>query len=286
VGSEDIYLRHRALIEQTIAMVCRRYRLISADAEDFASVVRLHLVNDDCAVLRRFEGRSSLKTFLLAVMSHLQQDWRNARWGKWRPSAEARRNGPLALHLERLIVRDGLSFDEAYETLRTNFQVTEERRVLEELAARFPARSGRQFISDEVLEQHPGNEAPADSLLHAQESIDVARRARSVLAAAIAALPAQDRLILKMRFRDAFPIVKVARVLQLEQKALYRRIERMLRDLRRALEASGFTGSAAAEILHDGGFRRLDDAGQEEVHGRVRPLNDGERSPAETGRTS
>ena len=41
------------------------------------------------------------------------QDWRNARWGKWRPSAEARRQGALATHLERLMRRDGLTFEEA-----------------------------------------------------------------------------------------------------------------------------------------------------------------------------
>ena len=120
MGSDDLYHLHRPAIEQAIRAVCRRQRLLPEDAEDFAGVVRLHLIDKDFAVLRRFEGRSSLGTYLLAVITHLGQDWRNARWGKWRPSAEARRHGPVGLQLERLIRRDGFTLDEACETLKTS----------------------------------------------------------------------------------------------------------------------------------------------------------------------
>src|SRR4029079_5287918 len=139
VEFEAIYLAHRELIDRAIWSVCRRHGLSGADADDFAGGVRLHLIEDDYAVLRRFEQRSSLQTYLLAVITHCFQDFRNARWGKWRPSAEARRLGPLAVRLETMTVRDGLTLDEAYETLRTHFNLTESRQAIEVMAARFPS---------------------------------------------------------------------------------------------------------------------------------------------------
>ncbi len=54
------------------------------------------------------------------VVQRLFLDHRNRQWGKWRPSAEAKRRGPLAILLERLVVRDGWTFEQAVETLRTN----------------------------------------------------------------------------------------------------------------------------------------------------------------------
>ena len=48
---------------------------------------------DDYSILRKFKGRSSLRTDLITVVTHLYQDWRNGRWGKWRPSEDAKRRG-------------------------------------------------------------------------------------------------------------------------------------------------------------------------------------------------
>ena len=87
--SPEVYLANRELIDDAITAVCRRRRLPPDEADDFGSEARLHLIKDDYAVLRAFQERSSLRTYLFAVLSHLFLDWRNARWGKWRPSAEA-----------------------------------------------------------------------------------------------------------------------------------------------------------------------------------------------------
>jgi RNA polymerase sigma factor (sigma-70 family) len=259
VGFEQLYLTHAALIDHAIAVVCRRQRLPAVDAEDFGGAVRLHLIEDDYAILRRFQGRSSLRTYLLVVVTHLYQDWRNARWGKWRPSAEARRQGPIGVHLERLVVRDRLPFEQAHEMLRTNFQAPESRASLEAMAARFPRRWGRHFVSDEAIQDHPAVDTRTDAPLDEREAADAARSAVAALAASVAALPAQDRLILRMRFHDDFSVADIARALHLDQKLLYRRVEKLLGDLRAALEGMGMTKSAAAEILEQGGFDRLFD---------------------------
>ena len=52
-------------------------------------------------------GRGSLNTYLRVVIERLVLDMRVTNWGKWRPSARARRLGAEAVLFEQLTVRDG-----------------------------------------------------------------------------------------------------------------------------------------------------------------------------------
>ena len=179
--ADDPYLSQLDVIDNVVRYVCRRYRLPTADAEDFAGTVRLKLIESDYAVLRKFQHRSSLRTFLVAVVHRMYADYRNHTWGKWRPSAEAKRMGALAVQLERLVTRDGLTFDQAAETLRTNHHVDSSRADLEEIWRRLPNRVPRVFVSEEVLETVPSatphGEDLISSLERAAEGHSVAARA-------------------------------------------------------------------------------------------------------------
>src|SRR4051812_17572740 len=123
VNYEQFFLSQLPVVDKVTGHVCRRNHLRDADAEEFASEVKLHLIQNDYAVLRRFQQRSSLQTYLTVVVQRLFVNYRNRLWGRWRPSADASRLGPIAVQLERLIVRDGWSFEEAQEQLRINHQV-------------------------------------------------------------------------------------------------------------------------------------------------------------------
>src|SRR5260221_1849916 len=63
VGSEQLYLSKLDVIERAIGAVCRRHCLFGADGEDFASTVRIHLIENDYGVLRAYQERSSLHTY-------------------------------------------------------------------------------------------------------------------------------------------------------------------------------------------------------------------------------
>ena len=86
VSDQTLFLTSLPVIDDVTTLVCRRHRLSGAEAEDFASQVRLHFIERNSDVLRRFEGRSSLRTFLSVVIQRLFLDDRNRRWGKWRPT--------------------------------------------------------------------------------------------------------------------------------------------------------------------------------------------------------
>ena len=269
------YLSQRDHIEAALASICRRERLAPADADDFCSSFRLRLIEDDYAMLRAFQGRSSLRTYLLAVVAHAYQDWRNARWGKWRNSTEARRLGPLAVILERLVVRDGLTLDEAYETLRTNYGRRESRAAIEQLAAMLPARVPRKFVSADVLLARQGAAHGGESALRQSEAAADAARMTAAVAAAVDRLTPQDRLILRMRFEEGVTVVRIAKALDLDQKALYRRIDRMLAALRAALQAAGLTAESAREVLEARGFDLVERP--RETPGPVRQEGEGRR---------
>ena len=129
-GTLDPFASHLPIIEDAIrAVVCRR-RLSWEERQDFTATAMLRLLEDDRAILRKFEGRSSLKTYLIAAIDRMLLDFRIAQWGKWRASAEARRLGPIALSLEKLVSCDCLSFAEASETLRVNHHVHASEREL------------------------------------------------------------------------------------------------------------------------------------------------------------
>jgi RNA polymerase sigma factor for flagellar operon FliA len=275
----ELYVANADLIERTITSVCRRHQLFGADAEDLASVVRLHLIEDNYAVLQRFEGRSSLRSFLIVVITRQFQDWRNARWGKWRPSAEAKRLGETAVRLETLTVRDGLTLDEANELLRSRHQILDSRASLEAMAARFPVRHKRLMVDDSAIEMMAAPDTDPEARVVAGELSATASRATGMLGHSLKGLPPQDQLILRMRFTENMQISEIAKALHLEAKPLYRRIEKVLESLRGVLEASGLTATLVTQALDAHGF----DEALPESGGGVRPFVRSGHAPALTG---
>jgi hypothetical protein len=107
-----------SVLAGVIRDVSRLHRLTESDAQDFAQSVHLRLIERRYDVFARFDGRSSMRSYLTVVVTRLLLDWRNAMYGKWRPCAVARRLGPAAIELDRLINRDGYSADEAAELVQ------------------------------------------------------------------------------------------------------------------------------------------------------------------------
>lgn len=244
----DLFASHADTIADVVAFVCRRHRLPADQAEEFTSRFHLKLVDDDCAVLRRFQGRSSMRTYLVAVGERLLLDWRISEWGKWRPCAEARRLGPLAVELDRLLTRDRLPFDAAIEVLQTR-GVAATREELEAIAVRLAPRQSRRAVTVDALEEVAAPGGHADGAVVDAEMRAAGARAGKALARAIAALPAQDQVILRLRFQEGLMVARIATMIGEEAKPLYRRFERLLATLREAMEAGGVSGAEVAELF-------------------------------------
>ncbi|HVS00081.1 MAG TPA: sigma-70 family RNA polymerase sigma factor [Thermoanaerobaculia bacterium] len=244
---EQIFLDHLPQIEKVIASVCRRHHLQREDAQDFASMVKVKLIEDDYGVLRKFSGKSSIGTYLMVVVQRLMLDHRNHLWGKWRPSAEALRLGEVAVRLDELTGRDGRSFDEAYEILRTNEHYEISRQELVKIFERLPPRTPRRLEGEEALLDLPAPGESADRRVLGKEREEIRQRIEAALPVAMAQLSGEDQLVVQLRER--FSIAEIARLHNLDQKQLYRRVTNILKTLRKELEEQGIRREDVAAVL-------------------------------------
>jgi len=254
----ELFDANLLVIERVIAHVCRDARLQGADAEDFASAARVRLLDRDCAVLARYEGRSSLAGYLTIVVRRFLIDHKRAQGQRWFASAEAQRLGAVAVQLEQLLRRDGRTLDEAIAVLGNQFpDVTAA--SIEGLAAELPDRAPAPRLvamSDDDDGPSAGREA-ADEIFRALDVRHRSRDASRAVRAALAALTPEDRVIVRLRYGKEMSIADIARALGVAQRPLYRRVEALMAGLRRALEASGVTAGDVADLA-DGAGESLD----------------------------
>ncbi|MCU1231611.1 MAG: polymerase sigma factor, sigma-70 family [Acidobacteria bacterium] len=246
---ERLLVEHLPEVERTIAFICRRHHLRDADAEDFGQFVNLKLIEHDYAILRKFEGRSELRTFLSVVVHRLLLDFRNHLLGKWRPSAEAKRLGARAVALETLLHRDRRPMDEALQTMQSaGGDTTDEE--LHQLAARLPKRPIRpRDIAIEEMPTEPASESDAERGVIDADRRQLADCVAAIVRKVIDTLPKEDRAILRMHFIEGMTVARIARALGVEQKPLYPRLLRHFAKIRRALDEASISQEDIEDLI-------------------------------------
>ncbi|HXH38717.1 MAG TPA: sigma-70 family RNA polymerase sigma factor [Thermoanaerobaculia bacterium] len=244
---EELFRSNLALIDRVIRRVCARGRLYGADAEDFASEIRLALMANEYAILRSWEERSSLATFLTIAIQRLFINSRVRESGKWHPSSEALRMGAAAVELERIVRREGRSLEEALPIVQA-IDASLTRDQVAAMAGRLPERAPRARAADVDPDMLAGGES-ADRRAVESEARRVSDLASDVVRRTMASMPLQDRMILRSRFGKGMTVADVARMMQIEQRPLYRRIEASLGTLRKALTEAGADAATIAELI-------------------------------------
>jgi RNA polymerase sigma factor (sigma-70 family) len=248
-GLERLFLAELPMIEGVIASLARKKRLSAIETEEFASEVHLRIISNDYAILRKFRAHSTLRTFLTVVIQRMFLDYRDAQWGKWRPSARSRREGDLGVLFERLTIRDGMAFEEACTQLEMTRPGALDRDALERIYAGFRQRGRPRLVNDELGgEAIPSDESADDGVVRAEERRAL-MQAIDALGAALNDTPAADYLILKLHFGDGLSLSAIARRLKLDQKWLYRRLARLLHQLRALVESAGVLGQSVLPVL-------------------------------------
>jgi RNA polymerase sigma factor (sigma-70 family) len=231
----DLLVVNYPLVEEIVRFVAHRHRLTPDDANELGSLVRYKLVEDNYHVLRSFQHRSSMKTYLTTVVSRVWLDWQIERRGKWRPSVTAKRMGDTAVRLEQLLFRDRLSFSEACETLRQNARVNVSDTQLDRLRGFLRSRTHRIVCGLEEVEHY---QDAALNLDPASDRLSMTPAIRRALLRAMEGLPVAERRLLTLRFVKGWTVSRIARQLGLDQKATYRHLARIYRGMRVAIEAT------------------------------------------------
>ena len=236
-------------MERLITTTCRKRALLDADCDEFASMVKIKLFENDCEIIRRFRKESKFSTYLGIIVQRTFSDFCTKRLGKWHASAAATRGGPTALELERLVYREGMAPDEAIARLRNAHPgVTHEE--LTELLAGLPQRQRRPFTVSldssciDVADDHD-----ADILVVQSERRDLSERAAGVVRAFLDRLPDHDRLLLQFHFESDMQLAEISRMLRVDQKPLYRKRGQLLRELKNQLVAARITAAEIADLI-------------------------------------
>jgi RNA polymerase sigma factor for flagellar operon FliA len=250
MSPEDTYLQHLRTIERIASFVAHRYHLNGDESGEFTQEVQLRLIDDDYAIIRKFEGRSQFSTYLTTVILRLFQQWRVEQWGKWRPSAEARRLGEKAVTLERLLTRDGFTYGEAVKELTTPAGSQYTAAELEAIYLRLPLRTPRPvLVSEEAAPEIAAVDTDADDRVEMHDRERVARDAETAVDRLLESMDAEDCLILQLRFWGALKAPEIAQRLGIEQKKIYKRLDRLFLMLRRALEEAGVGKAEIGTLL-------------------------------------
>jgi len=251
---EKTYLESLPRIERIALSVARKRGMLNPDElTEFVQVVRVALFEDDYAILRKFEGRSSLWTYLTKVIVRLFCQYLVERRGRWRSSTEAERLGETAVELERLITRDGYTVNEAVQILTTRAGTTVTPEQLWQLYLQLPNRPPRpDFVSTEAVSESVTGKGNAEERVEAGELVLVKRKIKQTFDAILPTLEEEDRIILQMRFRNGGKLADIARALHLDQKKFYKRFGKLMLMLRKAMEASGVSHTDVDKFLEHG----------------------------------
>ena len=248
VDAHRLFLDHLELIERIVRTAGRRHHLSFVEQEDCAGFVNVRLLESDCAVLRKFRGKSTMWTYLVAVIERLLLDFIYERWGRWRPSATADTIGPVAVLLERLVTRDGHTLEEAMEIIRTNHDVGKTYAELRAIWDQLPARGKAIEVGDDAAGEVRSAENAADLVEDAERQRNVERLERA-LTKALADLATQDRLIIALRYDRGFSVAEIAKLRQSSVPTVHRRLDHSLKHLKKELVNAGFLPAEVAKLI-------------------------------------
>jgi len=244
----DELLKLLKTTERLAKTLGRRRGVSREDAEDFAQDALLKVMDNDHAVLRKFRNDSSMATYLASVVSFYFKDWTNSRWGKYRTPKPVGRLGEPAITLHRSMVRDGLSFAEACEKLRTEHRFALTDAELAEIAAKLPIKFRHQIESADALTNVAAPDT-ADHIIVDQEKLALRQRIYEILQRWRAGLTEQDALIVAYWIDDGLKFVELAKLVGIPQKKVYERVDTLRKQLRRLLKDGGIDGSTIRDLL-------------------------------------
>jgi RNA polymerase sigma factor (sigma-70 family) len=247
IDAEEVFLTNLCLIDKAIGYVCHRNRIGRDEEEEFGSHVKLKLIESNYSIIRKFEGRSAFSTYMTTVIHRMFFQYRVQMWGKWRPSAQARRLGDKGITLERLLTRDGHTYSEAVAILTAGRDAVFTSEEIDAIYMRLPIRQPRPMLVAAM--ENIDNGPSVEPALFSGDRAIFARHTAATVDAAIARMEFEDQLILRMRFWNGKKIPDIARALNLDEKKLYKRIGKLLAELKLTLEGAGVVAADACELL-------------------------------------
>jgi len=235
-----LWREHEAEIEAAVRAVSAHFRFDEDVRDDFSGVVREKFFDTTRSPLLRIRDKASWESYLRVVVTNMARDYADKIWGKWRPSATAKRFGEWGVRLETLVSRDRLSLDEAVARVLSEADGALTRREAHRIYAALPAglRSRPKPATQELARQE--SEDTADGPLWAGELAREKAVALERVMDLLAGMDPNDALMVRLRYEDGFTLARIGEEVGLSLQRVHERIGRALGELRDTLEQEGF----------------------------------------------
>lgn len=234
-GSAETSAEWTDELSAAVAVVARRRRLSAEQRDDLLSYAV-------CRLLERNVGRGDITSiadcpgaYLRRVVDRLWIDLTNELWGRWRPSAGARRMGKTGVELDRLIRREGLAACEAVPIAEHRSSRRRGRDTLYRLARKLRPKPRRVSITA----VDPASDDRPDRRLGRKEEGESLRRALRMLREEMERLDDLSRRVLSGKYLEQLTAGRLGRELDLDDRSVYRIAYRALGILRQRLQARG-----------------------------------------------
>lgn len=243
-------------------------------ADEALLYVEQKLADDDWRRVRAFKGDASFATFLCFVARRLLEDFCRHRFGRMRPPGWLVACGPLWERIYRLLCLERNTVDDTVHSIQTSFPgdltnaAVEE--AIEAVLSRIPdcGKSTGEISTDntELLDSH----LPPDPGLHRRSPEEIMEiQEREAFLGALSCcmttgsetepslppddkiktlfqrvrsaihLTVEERLFLKMIFRDGLNVVAAGRQLGWSSNQAHGKLRRVLENLRNAFKSAG-----------------------------------------------
>ncbi|MCL2457858.1 MAG: hypothetical protein FWF31_03245 [Desulfobulbus sp.] len=248
---------------QTVNRLAARRFPQGAVAEEAALFVMDGLARDDWRRLRAFAGRSTVTTYIVALTLRLLEDFARKRFGRSKPPAWIRRLGGIWLTLFRLLCLERLTPGEAAAVAGNGlpYPIRAAEQAAYRILGEMPdcgARTGESVALDEttVLPEAEGDCSLQEERLAEDERSrlfavlgrllfdgDVTCEIDPLLLERMAALSLhlspEERLLLKLCYRDGVAVAEAGRLLDWNRHQTHGRLRRLLARLRQDLASAG-----------------------------------------------
>jgi RNA polymerase sigma factor (sigma-70 family) len=230
---------------------------IENEALELSNQVLDTLQRDNYRVLRQFKGEAKLSTYITTIIARQAVDMVRKKLGRNREKERAQKFGKTGMMIFERVILQGSTLAEIYPELKTRENISASLEELESLLKKIkgkknsfaysgennPVVKNGTTINEEGEYIIPDTANDPQELLIRQQS---KQKRAEVIRDIIAHLNGEERMILRMRFppgneEKQGKVERIAAVLGISEKAVYKRITRVLKKCRDRLNQSGVT---------------------------------------------
>jgi len=228
---------------------------IENEALELSNQVLDTLQHDDYRVLRQFKGEAKVSTYITTIIARQAVDLVRKKLGRSREKERAQKFGEIGMMIYEKVILQGCSLEEIYPGLKSNENISRSLEELETIAEKIKGRKSsltfsngdNPMVKNGAIVDEDGDYIIPDKKNDPEKLLIEEQRKQKlgeVVKEIIAQLNGEERIILRMRFpandeEKPGKVEQIATVLGISEKAVYKRIARVLTKCKNLLDQKG-----------------------------------------------